>query len=664
MTTQDENFLKFPLTTNRLDVVVDKKAFFEKYTIVCYSSNDKEYKNLAYEQLGNVPTISVTGIRARWIENCKPFTQFFILSTKEKANDILESLRSYEQIKSKIDNLELYNNTLQKRIIASLAINSLGKKRNDKLMYNDGSLLVRDDTNFGIRPSKQDLVCLKMEINEYMNLTAKTASFTHPFNTKELAKHKNCVFHEGKYIDGCLWSGEALKPIIIDTKKLDSYDLKQLYIKKRKRANSITVVPYWPFNQEKYMHGKLFAITQVVDSVNEAYKDILTLNFHDYPVWKYDEYLSGDYVMSLIKEQLKDNTIIFDDPFKTEGSKALISHLKEEFTTLMEGHIGFSVTGKGGELIIKLCEPIDDELQETHYSKSMDRMYNSANVLQHVIYDENDSKDSITKASARRILMELMVKKFIVSGAIPSTLKESIKDWEFIQYRLRAGMVHGASMTTDSACRLNITPIGMNGIIGEGFDSFVSNRLKYSHSEKIQGSKDYRVLKKGNNTYLIIDTDEIPILDAKLIDDGYVECINDGVTISKFKRKDNMHLYLRGYLGFHMWLSEGLDDQNKTSYSYVCGKNKQKIQIKKGDKMDKMPRARRIFVLHADNPETIETDIEEIASMLKQGFGRWDEFMTYPFPFKILYEYLDDLMEQVHGIHWSKAGTKDDPLCQ
>ena len=177
---QEDNFLELPLTTNRLDVVVDKKAFFEKYTIVSYSSNDKEYKNLAYEQLGKVPTISVTGIRARWIENRYPFTQFFILSTKEKANDILESLRSYEQIKSKIDNLELYNDTLQKRIIASLAINSLGKKRNDKLMYNDGSLLVRDDTNFGIRPSKQDLVCLKMEINEYMNLTAKTASFTHP----------------------------------------------------------------------------------------------------------------------------------------------------------------------------------------------------------------------------------------------------------------------------------------------------------------------------------------------------------------------------------------------------------------------------------------------------------------------------------------------------
>lgn len=63
--------------------------------------------------------------------------------------------------------------------------------------------------------------------------------------------------------------------------------------------------------------------------------------------------------------------------------------------------------------------------------------------------------------------------------------------------------------------------------------------------------------------------------------------------------------------------------------------------------MDKMPRARRIFVLNKSNPETVENEIMEIASMLKFGFGRWNELMTYPFPFKFLQEYLDDACETV-----------------
>ena len=68
--------------------------------------------------------------------------------------------------------------------------------------------------------------------------------------------------------------------------------------------------------------------------------------------------------------------------------------------------------------------------------------------------------------------------------------------------------------------------------------------------------------------------------------------------------------------------------------------------------MDKMPRARRIFILYKEQPETVESEIMEIAAMLKFGFGRWNELMTYPFPFKFLQEYLDDACEIVFSKHW------------
>lgn len=54
------------------------------------------------------------------------------------------------------------------------------------------------------------------------------------------------------------------------------------------------------------------------------------------------------------------------------------------------------------------------------------------------------------------------------------------------------------------------------------------------------------------------------------------------------------------------------------------------MKITPKTKMDKMPRARRIFILHKENPELIDQQILEICKMLKFGFGRWNELMTYP----------------------------------
>ena len=152
----DDNYIKsLPITTNRIEVSWDKDKFFAKYSIVSYYSTDPERKNLAYEQLGNVPFISVTGIKNRWGAQHFPSVQFFILTTKGKEQEVLNSLRAYNDVKAGNNTLEKYKDKLQQRIIASLAINSLGKKKNSNMMYNDGSLLVCDDKNFGARKSRK-----------------------------------------------------------------------------------------------------------------------------------------------------------------------------------------------------------------------------------------------------------------------------------------------------------------------------------------------------------------------------------------------------------------------------------------------------------------------------------------------------------------------------
>ena len=190
------------------------------------------------------------------------------------------------------------------------------------------------------------------------------------------------------------------------------------------------------------------------------------------------------------------------------------------------------------------------------------------------------------------------------------------------------------------------------------FEDFVSQKLKYFDYDKIRGARDYMALIKDGNVYFIVDTDEIPILDVNLIDEAYSKVANDGETVAMFKRKKVAHNYLRGYIGFHLWKTEGIDGEPNSSYSYISGTNSESMKITPKTKMDKMPRARRIFILHKESPELIEQHIFEICEMLKFGFGRWNEMMTYPFPFKFLQEYLDDAAETAYSIHWKDITYK------
>ena len=88
----DEQYIKsLPLTTNKIEVLVNWELFFSKFSIVSYYGTDKDSRNLAYEQLSEVPTLSVTGIRARWKGLRFPSVHFFIKIEKGKENDILNN---------------------------------------------------------------------------------------------------------------------------------------------------------------------------------------------------------------------------------------------------------------------------------------------------------------------------------------------------------------------------------------------------------------------------------------------------------------------------------------------------------------------------------------------------------------------------------------------
>lgn len=658
----DDNYIKsLPITTNRIEVSWDKDKFFEKYSIVSYYSTDPERKNLAYEQLGDVPFISVTGIKDRWENQHFPSVLFFILTVKEKEQEVLNSLRTYNDVKAWTNTLEKYEDKVQQRIIASLAINSLGKKKNSNMMYNDGSLLVCDDKNFGARKSRKELVCLKIEVNEYMILTARTTSFSNPYNEKDLLKHRTCTFQVAKDFDGDYWSGQAVKPIIIKSVKSGEYDLKKLFIQKKNFKDNKNLVPYWPYNVDDYSHGKLYVIWQVVESVNEAFKGTVEVNFRDSLVIHYDECKTKDGILNLIQEYLAGRSISFEDPFQTSGSKSVITNFKNEAQEIMSGHLVFSKRPTPNDIIIKLCEPKEENSEATLYSQSMVRMLNNGNALQHITYYGDKKLDLLDTSSVRRILIELIVKDSLAKRVMPKPLVDMLDGWNAIRYKINQGNVHGASMKISNQGTIEIEQYGLSqDNQGEDFENFIFQNLKYSDYDKIRGARDYMALVKDGNVYFIVDTDEIPILDVNLIDEAYNQVANKDETVAMFKRKKVAHDYLRGYIGFHLWKTEGIDGEPNSSYSYISGTNSESMKITPKTKMDKMPRARRIFILHKENAELIEQHIFEICEMLKFGFGRWNELMTYPFPFKFLQEYLDDAAETAYSLHWKDITYKKD----
>ena len=318
-----------------------------------------------------------------------------------------------------------------------------------------------------------------------------------------------------------------------------------------------------------------------------------------------------------------------------------------------------SVVKRGGkvEMLLKLCEEIGDE---THYSQSVKRMYESGIAFQHMIHHGGGKEDDVPEAKAKRILMELLVKDSIVKGCMPSEMAAIAGNWKFWLFKQKKEVVYGASLKLCEGKAVAFEPYGFDDGLGEDYDTFVASIMGLSVLLKMKGNHDYHVMEKEGNAYLIIDTEEIPILDAKQIDDTYGKIIEgtdpDYKTICVFKRKGagTNHKFLRGLMGFHLWKEEGLDGEGAESYSYISGYNSDNFNTGATFKISKVPHVRRICILKKDHQERVWEDIQELKNMLAVGFGQWNELMTYPFPFKFLQEYLDNQSETTFSKHWSE----------
>lgn len=635
-----------PLVTNKLVVSVEYTSFFLKYGIVSYDGLNSK-KNLSYEKLSNLPVLSVTGMRLRdRLGNY--LTRFFVLTHKCDVVKVLKSLDKYDYIKKKYDELDDYDDCDKKRIMTSLAINSIGMELTPGFMYNDASLIVCDPFNFFVRKSDKEMVCLGIEVNPYLNLCAKTLTFRHPHNVDALKKNLGCVFMAGGTIAGSEWLNMKVTRITMDEKKAEGFvgDLDCLYIKEASIFHN-NLVPYLPSTKKEYKNGKLFVLWEIFTLVNEKFKGLINLRFKEYDVQEYSDKDTAPMMKMLFKTYFMGRTIKFEDSFKTEHTIKMVEEIQGFIDKNTETVPSLFPNDGQNELIIRFCK--NEEKEDVGYSHGKERARDEGAAVQHISIGTK-----ISEPMVRKVLMELIVKDGNARGKMLPNFSSFFHGWTFYRYYQRKDCVYGTKMAVDDKNNIIYKDFGFGDDKKVDFKNFCLLEFRLLNSDIVKGSKDYMALKRDGNVYMIIDTDEIPVFNAKLINEVYKKMGTDDEKIknTQFKNVDNRDIYINGYIGLKAFKTDGLTGEMDGSVAYLAGLH----NINSSQVYDKVPRVKNIFCLSITDKGKVKDDMSDILRMLKFGFGRWGCNMAFPLPFKFMAEHLDDLCEkeEEYKCHWNQ----------
>lgn len=688
------------ICTTTIDVDI-KPDFFNQFAIISYSCQKDRY--IPYERLGSKQNLSVVGIKEKWLPNQMPLNRFFVLSKKEDAQDILDNLRSMPDISSAMDDLSRYDVAVQKRIVASLLINSLNRYKETKSTYNYGRLYVMDEQNFHLKKKKGEVVCLSVELNKFLVLTANTVTLTECSSMKQLEKYyyRRACFRYNHALLGENWSGDILSAFTF-TKGMD-LKFSEIYIQRKRNKKTHNVVSQYRWEEDQLYDDKNGVKKQIVDSVNKHYGQWVTLSFCQFPVMKYSSYTSFMYTKDLnrmMEFYIQGKTVYFENPFALEDSKyvTFMENVKDAMKSSMNFPVNFEDYNKDTYtegMVVKLAMPKPEkneteeaedcneteEAEDVSYTKNEE--LSRYQVLQHCVYMESASKKikekdkekencgQYSQSAAKRMIIELMVKEAVAKGKLHHQLASLIEGWEFYLFRNIDEYIYGASMQSSPDGSVQFQ--SYNGMEDENYETdcefFIEDVLTYRGTPKwLDLSSVYRIMKKGGNIYLIIDTDENPIVDSSKMESLYethreIEKSETGESVAYQKNAlnemrcvGNVHDYIKGVFGFRMWERNAIIGDLPT-FSYIVGVNTGK-NLPAMHHLQKMPRTKRIVILQANNKEAIPTHLEEFESMLKQIFGRYNEMECYPFPFKFLQEYLDRSTLIRKGIHWSSLKSE------
>lgn len=707
------------ITTSTIDLQIDECKFFTRYQIISYySTQDKN--TMPYERLCNLEVESVAGIEGWWRDLQSKVKRFFVLVEQDAAKRVINILRGQADLRVGIDRLERYEDNTRKRIIASLLVNSVCRQQQGRMMYSCGSLYVTDNTNFTYPRKLSQLICLQLRVNRHLVLKASTTTFTRCLSGKDVLHHsmKHPVFKLNHPILGKEWGGQTVSPVLIGKTFPAGEDPRNYFVKRKIDPSKHNIVPQFSVKAEYIEHVKPVIQQEIVQKINERYKGLTSLSFRHFEIDSFREYKKPAYRKDLeqfIQSAFHDITIGFENPFQDNPkSQEYILHMQKQMMELVGTDRGLCFangTERPYDMLIKLVNPQKEEKEDdeedtengTEKSKVKNRSdekdfytlgsdRNEYGVLQHA---EFDGKTTVCGSNeAKRILMELGIKLALKRRNIPTFLATRVQGWKFILGKVIKDSFYGAEMTVTAEGELSLTDWGTEFDGGEGEDlkGFVRQQLKFPHPDMFRSSNNLMALSKEGNSYWLVDTDENPIPDTDRIIETFrrhhheqAELLAQGYTVSEeeneqsptvkslqrvvqsgasneIKQAKNVDEILGGHLGVRIWRREGLQTEDGTtydSYAYMVGKNKDTLNFDKSHTFKGAPRTKRVFILHAEDPSKIDSHLEEVWSMLNHPFGRIGEVAAYPYAFKFLREYLEDLMLTRKGLHWDNFNEKN-----
>ena len=576
------------------------------------------------------------------------------------------------------------------------------------------------------REECEELIALNISLDKFCHLIASTETYSHPLTLEKAKKQGERVFVESEVESEQLWDKRVLKPVSLSTVDWNKMDrlLKQnqLWIKKTAPGlhDKKNVVPHLEYNPDYIDRGKQAVLHEVIAKVSNAYVGLLKLSFNKQKTY-FDELVSptktGDALEKLIRSYLKDKTICIDVPKDLGNRIKISSQEKGEWSPellaeeLKNGIVHFMTGGnpsvKVGELfgdevfqtettrfvdsanecdiLLRICEEMPykkyaEPNAETWYIKGAARTELRNRVVQHITYTGLHRDDALAEAEIRRILLDLIVKDCNrpsicrLPQDFPREQLQIATGWVFIRYRVVEDKVYGATLTIRRDGGMEYRALAPNNErekFREGLPvyQFAKDELGCDMKAIDYGKKpDYLVMKKDGNCYLILNTEERPILpmdsirdyDRRWMEDQKKTKEEQSMSISSIKNIEERHTYLQGYQGLHYWEtdeSEGF--KNTSSLFYLPGYSSKKMKVLITGMILRVPIVRKVIRLRVNNPDLVPTQQQELLTMLKAGLGRWQELTVAPFPFKFLLEYLNDASQETWGILWKDVNLKN-----
>lgn len=702
MKNNDKNNGKVPFMTNRIIVSnFNRKAFLDRYEIyvaVRDIRSESEGKFIKYEEITRFDGIlsCFIGISR---QPGNPHVAHFLVE-RTNAYAVLQCLRT-EIPSLAIHEYQWTDEGVWDAIrLLSLSMSLSLEPDSRPQMVFSGRYYLSSPENFGVSASKRRKVCLEIGIDSNGLLIPRTVVFTPALKDKP-SKRAQFIIEEPNRMS-----------LVTDNER-DKYIKDGYTIYEKRNPWNKKTIPWLLFEKGRTHEGKNHEVFWFVRRMNKLYSSFLKIEFQvidNYEVFVINKKEIIKNMERYVCDMLTDDKIKVTDMCGNLDSESLrkkiINNIRERYSGIV------SLSDTGNRLLeIQIVKPLPDPENREGFVDNYVHA-TEGEIIQHISYAAVTKSDSALSTITERLLLELAVKKSIITGRV--TIPVGIADgWRFITLQTVKEKNGGSCLFKN---RVGLLTSNACGDIELKSYELVNNWGNYQNiiDASIQfGLSDLVFLMIHNsNVYMLVDTMEVPVLnqekifeddkkiqhdtdgenffkdlqDKGLTDDGInivkntlskMEKINkNGESVSKYRgcvgpkilkslikqlracaerdkivsaiedyisrmhylarrrRPEFLEEFFGGYTNIHVWWEE----QGKT-FCYIPSIDPDTLDMKESGMIMTMPHVRKVTLVQG-SAEMMIADKDVILNMLKAGIGKYGAAMAYPYPYKLLKEYL------------------------